>query len=89
LGNLFNAVVLNKTNKTFGISMKLENMPGEVSFVSAKDAQMKPETVNEVTFFIRVNKQYISKRSTDIKVGIYKDGQKMQTVKTVFLGPFL
>lgn len=89
LGNLFNAVVLNKTNKTFGISMKLENMPGEVSFVSTKDAQMKPEAVNEVTFFIRVNKQYISKRSTDIKVGIYKDGQKIQTVKTVFLGPFL
>jgi len=89
LGNLFNAIVLNKTNKTFGVSMKLENIPGEVRFVSTKDAQMKPEAVNEVTFFIRVNKQYITKRSTDIKVGIYKDGQKIQTVKTVFLGPFL
>jgi cytochrome c oxidase accessory protein FixG len=89
LGNLFNAIVLNKTNKSFGVSMQLENIPGEVSFVSTKDAHMKPEAVNEVTFFIRVNKQYITKRSTDIKVGIYKNGEKIQTVKTVFLGPFL
>jgi cytochrome c oxidase accessory protein FixG len=89
LGNLFNAIVLNKTNKAFNVTMKLENIPGEVTLVSNKDAAMKPEAVNEVTFFIRVNKQYIHKRSTDIKVGIYKDGQKIQTVKTVFLGPFL
>ncbi len=89
LGNLFNAIVLNKTNKPFDVTIKLENIPGEVSLVSSKDAHMKPETVNELTFFIRVNKQYIQKRSTDIKVGIYKDGQQIQTVKTVFLGPFL
>jgi cytochrome c oxidase accessory protein FixG len=89
LGNLFNAIVLNKTNKPFDVTMKLENIPGTVSLVSVKDAQMKPEAVNEITFFIRVNRQYIHERSTDIKVGIYKDGQKIQTVKTVFLGPFL
>ncbi len=89
LGNLFNAIVLNKTNKPFNVTMKVENIPGEVTLVSNNDAHMQPEAVNEVTFFIRVNKQYIHERSTDIKVGIYKDGQKIQTVKTVFLGPFL
>ncbi len=89
LGNLFNAIVLNKTNKPFAVTMKLENISGEVAMISSNDKYMKPETVNELTFFIRVNRHYINKRSTDIKVGIYKDGQKIQTVKTVFLGPFM
>lgn len=89
LGNLFNAKVLNKTNQPFTVEMKLENLPGEITMVSAVETHMKKESVNELNFFIRINKKDIHKRSTDIVVGIYKDGKKIQTVKSVFLGPFI
>jgi len=89
LGNLFNAKVLNKTNQPFSVVMKLENVEGEITMVNTSETQMKKEAVNDLTFFIRINRKNIHKRSTDIQVGIYKNGKKIQTVKSVFLGPFI
>ncbi len=89
LGNLFNAKLLNKTNKEFTVEMKLENVEGEITMVNTNETHMKKEAVNDLTFFIRINRKYIHKRSTDIQVGIYQNGKKVQTVKSVFLGPFI
>jgi cytochrome c oxidase accessory protein FixG len=89
LGNLFNAKLLNKTNKEFVVEMKLENMEGEISMVNSTETHMKKEAVNDLTFFVRINRKQIKQRSSNIQVGIYKDGKRIQVVKTVFLGPFI
>jgi len=89
LSNLFDAKVLNKTRNEFNVEMKLEDLAGEVKMVNTKETMLKQESVNELTFFICINRKEIHKRSTDIKVGIYKNGKKIQTVTTVFLGPFI
>jgi len=89
LSNLFDAKVLNKTRDEFNVEMRLEDVPGEVKMVNTKETNLKQESVNELTFFICINRKEIHKRTTDIKVGIYKNGKKIQTVKTVFLGPFI
>ena len=45
--------------------------------------------INTETFFIILDKKEIHDRTTKIKVGVYRDGKKIQTVKTNFLGPFI
>jgi len=89
LSNLFNATILNKTRNEFNIELKLENMPGQIKMISNKKTLLNKESVNELTFFICINRKEIHKRATDIKVGVYKNNELIQTVKTVFLGPFM
>ncbi len=89
LGNLFNAKVLNKSNEAFQVEMRLEHMDGQIVMVNSSETYMKKEAVNELTFFIRINRKQIHQRSTPIQVGIYKNGERIQTVTSVFLGPFI
>lgn len=89
LSNLYNAKIINKTNKSFPVELKLEDMEGEVKVISQKDLTLKKEAINAETFFIIIDKKNIKSRTTPIKVGVYRDGEKIQTIKTTFLGPFI
>ena len=62
ISNLYNAKIINKTNKDIPVEMKLEGINGEVKFIG---------------------------KSEKIVVGLYKNGEKIGTVKTKFLGPFI
>lgn len=88
LSNLFEAKIINKTNKSFPIELKLENLPGEVKLIGAQEMVLKAETVNDFNFFIQIPKSAVKSRSNPISVGVYSGGKKIQTVKTKFLGPF-
>ena len=88
LNNLFKAKIINKTNKDVSVNLKLEGINGEIKLIGAKEMTLKKEYVNEFTFFIEIPKSEILKRNTAIKVGVYHNNDKIQTVKTNFLGPF-
>lgn len=88
LSNLFEAKIINKTNKSFPVELKLENLPGEVKLIGAQEMVLKAEMVNDFNFFIQIPKSAVKSRSNPISVGVYSGGKKIQTVKTKFLGPF-
>ena len=69
--------------------MKLEGINGEVKLIGKSELHLKEETVNEVTFFIILDKSIVKEHSKKIVVGLYKNGEKIGTVKTKFLGPFI
>lgn len=89
LSNLYNAKILNKTHKEERIELRLENMTGEVKMISERENLIHKEAINELTFFIIIDKSSIHKRNTKIEVGVYKNGKKIQTVSSSFLGPFI
>lgn len=89
LSNLYSAKIINKTNKDVPIELRLENCKGAIKMVSQHQMLLKKEALNQLTFFIILDKQQIKKRSTKIKVGVYQNGQRIQTVSTTFLGPFM
>jgi cytochrome c oxidase accessory protein FixG len=88
LSNLFDVKIINKSNDSFPITLKLENMPGEIKLVGAEQISLKKEALSEYEFFLEIPKHLIVSRSTNIKIGVYKGDEKIQTVKTKFLGPF-
>jgi hypothetical protein len=45
--------------------------------------------VTEITFFVEIDNSKIKHRSTSIKINVIKDGKKIETIKTKFLGPFI
>lgn len=89
LSNLFNAKIINKTNKDVAIELRLENVAGEIKMVSQHQLILKKEALNQLTFFIILDKKEIHKRNTELKIGVYQNGAKIQTVNSTFLGPFM
>lgn len=89
LSNLYNAKIINKTNKSFPVELKLEGVEGEVKLIGKPQLILKAETVNTETFFIILKRKDIHETTTKLNIGVYRDGKKIQTVKTNFQGPFI
>jgi len=89
LSNLFSAKIINKTKKDVPYEFRLESVPGKIRMINAHKMQLKGESVNDVTFFIDIPRSTIKKRTTDIKIGVYSNGEQLQVVKSKFLGPFI
>jgi hypothetical protein len=49
---------------------------------------LKKESINDYTFFLDIPASEIHQRSSTIRIGVYQDNKKVQTVKSKFLGPF-
>lgn len=86
VANLYNIKLANKTRKDIPISLKLENMKGEITVVS-KNMVVAKESYFESPFIVKIDRQLIEKRKTPIVLGIYEGNKKIKTVSTTFLGP--
>jgi len=84
--NLYNIKLVNKTRKEIPVSIRLENMKGEISIVS-NDVVVPEESYFQTPFFVKIERQLIQRRKTPIVLGIYQGDKKIKTVKTTFLGP--
>jgi ribosomal protein S24E len=80
--------LLNKTKQSFRIKFKLENNVGEIQTVK-RHLVLQPETELKERLIIRYPRQYIGNGTKKIKVVIYGNGKKIQTIKTKFFGPIL
>lgn len=86
VSNLYNIKLVNKTRKEIPVTMKLENMEGEVSIVG-NDLVVPKESYFQTSFFVKIDRQYIVKRKTPIILGVYQGNKKIESIKTTFLGP--
>lgn len=86
--NIYEVNLLNKTHQSFKVSFRLENHHGEIQTVREK-LVLQPETELKERLIIRYPRTYIGNGSKKIKVHIYGNGKKIQTVKTKFIGPIL
>lgn len=88
LSNLFEAKIINKSSTDTQVELKPEGIPGKVKIVGLPGFKLKAEAVNDFTFFLEVPKSEIHKRSNSITIGVYRNGKRIQTIDTKFLGPF-
>jgi cytochrome c oxidase accessory protein FixG len=88
LSNLFEAKIINKTKNTVPIELRAEGIAGEIKLIGADEMILKPEALNDFTFFLEIPRSEILERSNTISIGVYSNGRKIQSVKTKFLGPF-
>jgi hypothetical protein len=88
ISNLYNIKLVNKTRKEIPVTMKLENMKGEITVVQ-KDMVVPKESYFQTSFFVKIERQLVVKRKTPIVLGVYQGDKKIETIKTTFLGPGL
>jgi cytochrome c oxidase accessory protein FixG len=85
--NLYTVKVLNKTARDMRIQFRIENLPGEVSVMGAPEFQVTKDNLAQTSLLIALEPSALTASSTKLRIGVYSDGKRLETVKTVFAGP--
>lgn len=88
ISNLYNYRLLNKTYRDKKLQFKPENFNGQITLVGEKEMSIPGEKTVSGSLFIAINEKNVTKRKAEIRIGVYEDGKKIETIKTSFLGPF-
>jgi cytochrome c oxidase accessory protein FixG len=87
LSNLYNAQIMNKSQKDMTLTMHVDEGHGDIRLVgNSQTVSVSSGEKSEVVFFIEMDKDNIKKRKTELKVVIMQDGIVLETLKTTFLG---
>jgi cytochrome c oxidase accessory protein FixG len=86
VANLYNIKLVNKTRKEIPVTMKLENIKGDIEIVQ-KDLLVPKESHFQTSFFVKIERRFVVKRKTPIVLGVYQGNKRIEVIKTIFLGP--
>lgn len=86
ISNLYTIKLANKTHKDLPVTLKIENLQGEVQVIG-KPILVPGESYYQTPFFVKVTKDQIARRKTEMVIGVYEGGEKIKTAKTTFMGP--
>jgi cytochrome c oxidase accessory protein FixG len=86
LSNLYNIKLANKTRKNIPITLKLENIKGEISIIG-NNLTVPRDSYYQTPFFVKINRSEIIRRKTPIVIGVYDGKKRIKTTETTFLGP--
>jgi cytochrome c oxidase accessory protein FixG len=84
--NLYNFKMVNKTNEEMPVTFELLSPEGSIEMVG-ENITLKPQGIGEGAFFVVLKPENIASMSSKIEIGVYSEGELIETVKTKFLGP--
>jgi cytochrome c oxidase accessory protein FixG len=85
--NIYNIQLANKTTQEITFELKLEDgMKGNLKLIKNERIIAK-QSVFDSAILIEIPKEQLKERKTDIEIGVYQDGKKIDDVKTHFIGP--
>jgi len=86
ISNLYDLNMVNKTFDKIPITLKLENIEGELKLVG-NQIIMEPQGNIDAKFLVLLPKNELAKMSTPIDIGIYSGNNLIKKVSTSFLAP--
>ena len=85
--NLYTVKVVNKCDRDMPIEFRLENIVGKVSVMGSHGLVAPKEKLAEASVMIELAPSVLSGAGTRLVIGVYSDGRRIETIKTVFAGP--
>jgi cytochrome c oxidase accessory protein FixG len=85
--NLYTLKLVNKTMRELPVELKLEGIAGQLEVMGEKNLVVPAGKLAETSVLIQLAPEVLTGNTTKLKVGVYSDGKRVQTVKTVFVGP--
>ena len=86
VSNLYNVKIVNKTNRAMIINLIPEDENVLIQVVG-DTLRLTPNATGSGSFFLIRNRDDIKEISSKLSIGVYADGEKIEQVKTRFLGP--
>ena len=85
ISNLYNIKLANKTRKLLHLDLKLENIKGKITLIN--QINVAKESYYQTSFFIILDHKKVKKRKMKIEIGIYENGERIETTNAIFLAP--
>lgn len=85
--NLYTLKLVNKTMRALPVELKLEDGNGQLEIMGEKNLVVPAGKLLETSVLVQFPPAQLDGATTKLRVGVYSGGKKIQTVKTVFVGP--
>lgn len=86
ISNLYNYQLVNKTDDSATVELKLINVEGRIRYVG-EAPRLKPGEITKGAVFIDLHPSTIKDRSTKLSIDLVKDDEIIDQTRTNFLGP--
>lgn len=86
ISNLYTMKLTNKTFNDVPVTLKLENLNGELKVIG-NDIKVGSNDVSETKFLVLLNKDELKTMNIPLEIGLYINGEKFEIKKINFLGP--
>jgi cytochrome c oxidase accessory protein FixG len=85
--NLYTLKIINKTSRDLIVELKLENLPGSVRLMGARDFLVPAADLAQTSVLIELDPAALTGGSTKLNLGVYSNDRLLETVTTSFAGP--
>ncbi len=86
LSNIYNYNLVNKSSEPIKIDYILESQKGRIKHIQ-ENVAVESGKIGKGTFLIIMKKNEISSSNTPIIIGLYRDGKKVDSYNSTFVGP--
>ncbi|HLP14860.1 MAG TPA: cytochrome c oxidase accessory protein CcoG [Bacteroidota bacterium] len=86
VSNLYDLKLRNKTFDQVSVSLKLENIKGEITILGS-ELVLPPNDIAAVKLFVILGRDEIKAMNTPLEIGVYAGGTRIASMSTSFLGP--
>ena len=87
VSNLYNIKLTNKTMHNISLNIKPEGINGTIQLVGKPVIEIRPEEQVAATFFLVMPRKEMEHRKQKIKIGLYQQNEKVNTLSSTFLAP--
>ena len=85
--NLYTLKVINKTTHDVPVVLKLENVDGELNVMGGRQLVAPKGDLAQSSVLISIAPSALTGADTRLKIGVYAEGRRIQTLNTIFGGP--
>jgi polyferredoxin len=86
ISNLYTVRILNKTAQELPVDLRLESPAGSLAVMGQGRLTVAPKKASENSVLIELPPATVH-GTIPVVLGVYLNGQKLQTIKTSFVGP--
>jgi cytochrome c oxidase accessory protein FixG len=87
ISNLYTVKVINKTHRDLPVQFRLDGLEGKVVVLGAQQFIVPGDKLAETSVLVELDPKHLTNSATKLAIGVYADGQRIETVKTAFIGP--
>lgn len=88
ISNVYTYKLINKTSESIeNITFKLISHEGTIKLIGHEDFKLNEQDLLSGTLFIEIPRTELKDAKEKIKIGVYSNGELIETTKTNFLGP--
>lgn len=86
ISNLYLLKLTNKTHHDLPVQLRLEGMEGTLTVLGGQ-LDLPAERQTEASVLIEIAPERLASGNTRLAVGVYSGARKLDTIKTIFIGP--